>query len=65
MNIYGLKGLIRALELENNPANINLLQFYNDLYQDQLKSIAENVTKKLEQDQQQRDKESWDEFLAR
>jgi len=65
MNIYGLKGLIKALEKENSPANKYLLQFYNDLYQEQLQSIADQVVKKLDQDQEKRNKQSWDEFLAR
>jgi hypothetical protein len=65
MNIYGLKGLIKALEKENSPANKYLLQFYNDLYQEQLQSIADQVTKKLEQDQEQRNKKSWSDYLAK
>jgi hypothetical protein len=65
MNIYGLKGLIKALEKENNPANKYLLQFYKDLYQEQLQSIADEVKKKLEQDQQEKDRKSWDEYLAK
>jgi hypothetical protein len=62
MNIYGLKGLIKALEKENSPANKYLLQFYKDLYQEQLQSIADQVQKKLEQDN--KDKKSWAEYLA-
>ena len=62
MNIYGLKGLIKALEKENSPANKYLLQFYKDLYQEQLQSIADHVQKKLEQDN--KDKKSWAEYLA-
>jgi len=65
MNIYGLKGLIKALEQENNPANKYLLQFYKDLYEEQLQSIADEVTKKLEQAQEEKDRKSWDEFLAK
>ena len=65
MNIYGLKGLIKALEQENKAANKYLLQFYKDLYQEQLQSIADQVTKKLEQDQEQRNKRSWDDYLAK
>ena len=65
MNIYGLKGLIKALEKENSPANKYLLQFYKDLYQEQLQSIADQVTKKLNQDQEQRNKKSWAEYLAK
>lgn len=63
MNIYGLKGLIKALEKENSPANKYLLQFYKDLYQEQLQSIADQVQKKLEQDN--KDKKSWAEYLAK
>ena len=62
MNIYGLKGLIKALEQENSPANKYLLQFYKDLYQEQLQSIADQVQKKL--DQEHKDRKSWSEFLA-
>jgi hypothetical protein len=65
MNIYGLKGLIKALEKENSPANKYLLQFYKDLYQEQLQSIANQVVKKLDQDQEQRNKKSWDEYLSK
>jgi len=65
MNIYGLKGLIKALEQENKTANKYLLQFYKDLYQEQLQSIADQVTKKLEQDQEQRTKQSWADYLAK
>ena len=65
MNIYGLKGLIKALEQENNPANKYLLQFYKDLYEEQLQSIADEVTKKLKQAQEEKDRKSWDEFLAK
>lgn len=65
MNIYGLKGLIKALEQENSQANKYLLQFYKDLYQEQLQSIADQVVKKLDQDQEQKNKQSWNEFLSR
>jgi hypothetical protein len=65
MNIYGLKGLIKALEKENSPANKYLLQFYKDLYEEQLQSIADQVIKKLEQDQEQKEKSSWTQFLAK
>jgi hypothetical protein len=65
MNIYGLKGLIKALEKENSPANKYLLQFYKDLYQEQLQSIVDEVTKKLEQAQEKKERQSWNEFLSR
>jgi hypothetical protein len=63
MNIYGLKGLIKALEKENSPANKYLLQFYKDLYQEQLQSIADQVTKKLDQDY--KDRKSWNDYLTK
>lgn len=66
MTIYGLKGLIKALEKENNPANKYLLEFYNDLYQEQLKQIADQVTKELDQDQDNFYKSrNWIEYLAK
>ena len=65
MNIYGLKGLIKALEQENKASNKYMLEFYKDLYQEQLQSIADQVVKKLDQAQEQRNKQSWDEFLSR
>jgi hypothetical protein len=63
MNIYGLKGLIKALEKENSPANKYLLQFYKDLYQEQLQNIADQVTKKLDQDY--KDRKSWNDYLTK
>jgi hypothetical protein len=65
MNIYGLKGIIKALQQENKAANKYLLEFYEALYQEQLQSIADQVVKKLDQDQEKRNKQSWDEFLSR
>ena len=65
MNIYGLKGLIKALEQENKASNKYMLEFYKALYDEQLQSIADQVTKKLEQDQEQRNKQSWAEYLAK
>ena len=66
MTIYGLKGLIKALEKENKPANKYLLEFYNDLYQEQLKQIADQVTKELDQDQNNFYKSrNWIEYLAK
>ena len=66
MNIYGLKGLIKALEKENKPANKYLLQFYNDLYQEQLNHIADKVKKQLEQDKNNFYKSRpWIEYLAK
>ena len=62
MNIYALKGLIKALEKENSPANKYLLQFYKELYEQQLQSIADQVQNRL--DQENKDRKSWNEFLA-
>jgi hypothetical protein len=63
MNIYGLKGIIKALQQENKAANKYLLEFYEALYQEQLQSIADQVAKKL--DQENKDKKSWAEYLAK
>lgn len=68
MTIYGLKGLIKALEKENRPANKYLLEFYKDLYQEQLNQIAEKVAKQLDQEQKNElyyKSKSWSEFLAK
>jgi hypothetical protein len=64
MTIYGLKGLIKALEKENKPANKYLLQFYQDLYNEQLDQIADQVKKKLDQDNFDKSK-AWIEYLAK
>jgi hypothetical protein len=61
MNIYGLKGLINAMEKQNNPNDRYLLEFYKDLYNEQLEQIANKVKKEL--DEQSR--KSWFEHLAR
>ena len=63
MTIYGLKGLIKALEKENKPANKYLLEFYQDLYNEQLKQIADKVARQLDQEKQR--KKAWFEFLAK
>jgi len=66
MTIYGLRGLIEALKKENNPNNGYLIQFYEDLYQDQLNQIADKVKKQLEQEQDNFYKsKSWNEYLAK
>jgi hypothetical protein len=68
MTIYGLKGLIKALEKENKPANKYLLEFYKDLYNEQLQQIADKVQKKLDQDQQKElyfKSKSWNDYLAK
>lgn len=66
MTIYGLKGLIKALEKENKPANKYLLEFYKDLYQEQLDQIAKKVQEQLDQDQNNYFKsKSWNEYLSK
>jgi hypothetical protein len=49
MNIYGLKGLIKAMEMQNNPKDRYMLEFYKDLYNEQLQQIADKVKKELEE----------------
>ena len=68
MTIYGLKGLIKALEKENKPANKYLLEFYQDLYNEQLQQIADQVQKQLDQeqiDQLYYKSQSWNDYLAK
>ena len=68
MTIYGLKGLIKALEKENKPANKYLLEFYKDLYNEQLQQIADQVQKQLDQeqiDQLYYKSKSWNDYLAK
>jgi hypothetical protein len=68
MTIYGLKGLIKALEKENKPANKYLLEFYNSLYQEQLQQIADKVQEQLDQDQKDQlyyKSKAWSEYLAK
>ena len=68
MNIYGLKGLIKALEQENKPANKYLLEFYTSLYQEQLDQIANKVQDQLDQEQKNElyyKSKSWSEYLAK
>lgn len=68
MTIYGLKGLIKALEKQNNPANKYLLEFYKDLYNEQLQQIADKVEKQLDQDTKKDlyfKSKAWDEYLAK
>ena len=64
MNIYGLKGLIKALEKENKPANKYLLEFYQHLYFEQLQEIADKVQKELDQDNFYTSK-SWNDYLSK
>ena len=61
MNIYGLKGLIKAMEIQNNPNDRYMLEFYKDLYNEQLQEIADKVKKELDE----QTKKSWFEHLAR
>ena len=60
MTIYGLKGLIEALKKENKPGNKYLIEFYEDLYQEQLNKIVQNVKKQLNNE-----KKSWLEYLSK
>ena len=62
MNIYGLKGLIKAMEKQNNPNDRYMLEFYKDLYNEQLQQIADKVQKELEKEQENK---YWFEFLAK
>lgn len=68
MTIYGLKGLIKALEKENKPANKYLLEFYKDLYQEQLDQIANKVQDQLDQNQKDQlyyKSKAWNDYLAK
>jgi hypothetical protein len=68
MNIYGLKGLIKALEQENKPADQYLLEFYRSLYQEQLQEIADQVQKQLDQEQIDQlyfKSQAWNDYLAK
>lgn len=64
MNIYGLKGLIKAMEVANNPADQYLLEFYRSLYQEQLDQIAKKVQEQLDQDNYFKSK-SWNDYLSK
>jgi hypothetical protein len=68
MTIYGLKGLIKALEKENKPANRYLFEFYQDLYNEQLQQIADKVQNQLDQDQQKElyfQSKAWNDYLSK
>lgn len=68
MTIYGLKGLIKALEKENKPANKYLIEFYNSLYQEQLQQIADKVQEQLDQEQKNElyyKSQAWKDYLAK
>lgn len=62
MNLYQLLAIIKQLEEEQNPANEYLLQFYTDLYNCELQTIANNVIKKLDE---QPITKYWYEYLAK
>ena len=61
MNIRDLKLIITKLEDQNDPKDVNLLQFYKDLYTETLEKIADKVAKELEL----QSRKSWFEHLAR
>jgi hypothetical protein len=68
MNIYGLKGLINAMEKQNNPKDCYMLEFYKDLYNEQLQQIADKVQKQLNDDQKKDlyfKSKSWNDYLAK
>ena len=68
MNIYGLKELINAMEQQNKPNDRYLLEFYKDLYNEQLQQIADKVQKQLDQeqiDQLYYKSKSWNDYLAK
>jgi hypothetical protein len=62
MNLYQLLSIIKQLEEEQNPANEYLLQFYNDLYQCELITIANKVIKQLDSEPNTK---HWFEYLAK
>lgn len=64
MNIYQLKSIIKNLEETNLPGDKYLIEFYRNLYQDQIKQIADQVKKKLDQDNFYKST-SWTEYLAK
>jgi hypothetical protein len=68
MNIYGLKGLINAMEKQKNPKDRYMLEFYKDLYNEQLQQIADKVQKQLNEDQKKDlyfNSKSWNDYLAK
>jgi hypothetical protein len=62
MNVYQLLAIIKQLEAEQNPANKYLLQFYTDLYNCEIKMIADKVTKQLDREPITK---YWFEYLAK
>jgi hypothetical protein len=68
MTIYGLKGLIKAMEKENKPANKYLLEFYQDIYNEQLDHIANKVQDQLDQEQKKDlyfKSKAWNDYLSK
>lgn len=68
MTIYGLKGLIKALERQNKPEDRYMLEFYRSLYQEQLDQIANKVQDQLDQEQKNElyyKSKAWSEYLAK
>lgn len=64
MNIYQLKAIIKGLEVTNLPGDKYLIEFYTNLYQEQIKQIADQVQKKLDQDSFYNSR-AWIEHLAK
>ena len=64
MNIYQLKSIIKNLEETNLPGDKYLIEFYRNLYQDQIKQMADQVKNKLDQDNFYKSR-SWTEYLAK
>ena len=64
MNIYQLKAIIKGLEVTNLPGDKYLIEFYRNLYQEQIKQIADQVQKKLDQDNFYKSR-SWIDYLAK
>jgi hypothetical protein len=62
MNLYQLLAIIKQLEAEQNPANEYLLQFYTDLYKCELQTVADKVTKELDELPMSK---TWFEYLAK
>jgi len=50
------------METQNNPNDRYMLEFYKDLYNEQLQQIADKVQKELEKEQENK---YWFEHLAR
>jgi hypothetical protein len=50
MNIYQLKSIINRLEAEGKPEDSYLIQFYKDLYLQQVQKITDQVKNKLDKE---------------